>query len=155
MKPLKELIVYLEEIGKNIQKDLIEAQRETAELVCEDAQNLAPKNTGRYAESIHITDTEVHGNKFSTSVVTDATVIAKVNGNEYNLGKLLEEGTEAHLIRPIDAKVLHFQIDGEDIFTTLVHHPGFEPIPHFEPALWLNVDVYWDNIEKVLDKEFK
>ena len=155
MKSIKELNIYLGKIEKNIQNDLIKAQRETAKTVCEDAQNLAPKDTGRYAESIHITDTKVQGNNISTSIVTDATVIAKVNGNEYNLGKLLEEGTEAHLIRPIDARVLHFQIDGEDIFTTLVHHPGFEPIPHFQPALWLNEETYWENIEKALDKEFK
>lgn len=155
MKSLDSLTLYIGRIEKEIIPDLIKAQRETAESICQDAKDLAPKDTGRYAESIHVTDTQVLGNNILTSIVTDATVTAKSNGNEYNLGKLLEEGTDPHLIRPVDANVLHFQIDGEDIFAKLVHHPGFEPLPHFVPALWLNEDVYQENIAKVLDKEFK
>lgn len=155
MKSLDDLTLYIGRIEKEIMPNLIKAQRETAESICQDAKDLAPKDTGRYAESIHVTDTEVLGNNILTSIVTDATVTAKSNGNEYNLGKLLEEGTEPHLIRPVEASVLHFTIDGEDVFTKLVHHPGFEPIPHFGPALWLNEDVYQENIAKVLDKEFK
>ena len=155
MKNLKDLEKVLDKISNSITVDFIEAQRKTAKSICQDAQNLAPKDTGLYADSIYVTDTEVNGNKISTSIVTEATVTAKINGNEYNLGKLLEEGTAPHLIRPVEANVLHFTIDGEDIFTTLVHHPGFEPIPHFGPALWLNQDVYLENLGKMLDKEFK
>lgn len=155
MNDLKDLSTYLGNIEENIESAIIKAQRETAESICQDAKNLAPKDTGRYAESIHVTDTQVLGNNVLTSIVTDATVTAKSNGNEYNLGKLLEEGTNPHEIRPVEANVLHFQIDGEDIFAKLVHHPGFAPLPHFVPALWLNQDVYQENIAKVLDKEFK
>lgn len=155
MKDLEELSKFLNKLEENITQDFIEVQRKTAESICEDAQNLAPKDTGLYANSIYVTDTEVNGNKISTSIVTDATVISKSNKQEYNLGKLLEEGTKPHEIRPVDANVLHFTIDGEDIFTKLVHHPGFDPIPHFKPALWLNQDIYLENISKMLDKEFK
>ena len=155
MKDLSELAKHFENIEKDIQNVIIKAQRETAEMVCEDARMLAPWKTREYEKSIHVTDTEVHGNIISTSIVTEATVTAKKNGNEYNLGKLLEEGTDPHIIEPIDSSVLHFQIDGEDIFAKLVHHPGFAPIPHFRPALWLNEDVYQEKIAKVLDKEFK
>lgn len=155
MKDLEELSKFLNKLEENITQDFIEVQRKTAESICEDAQNLAPKDTGLYANSIYVTDTEVNDNKISTSIVTDATVISKSNGQEYNLGKLLEEGTKPHEIRPVDANVLHFTIDGEDIFTKLVHHPGFDSIPHFKPALWLNQDIYLENISKMLDKEFK
>ena len=155
MNDLKDLANHLGNIEKDIESVIIKAQRETAESICQDAKDLAPKNTGEYAESIHVTETEKNGSTISTSIVTDATVTAKSNGNEYNLGKLLEEGTDPHEIRPVEASVLHFTIDGEDVFAKLVHHPGFEPLPHFLPALWLNEETYWNNIEKVLDKEFK
>ena len=155
MKDLEDISIYLNKIEKNIKEDLIKAQRETAESICKDAKDLAPIGTGMYAESIKVNDTKIEGNQISTSITTDVTVRSKVNGNEYNLGFLLETGTDPHLIRPIDAQALHFQIDGEDIFTKLVHHPGFTSIPHFIPALYNNEERYWNNIEKALDKEFK
>ena len=155
MKDLKDLSSFFEKVEKDITSMTIKAQRETAEMVCEDARMLAPWRTREYEKSIHVTDTEVQGNIVSTSIVTDATVVAKVNGNEYNLGKLLEEGTKPHLIRPIDAKALHFQINGEYIHAKLVHHPGFEPYIHFQSALWLNEDVFNKKMGEMLDKEFK
>lgn len=157
MKPLKELNVYLWKIEKNIQKDLIEAQRKTAESICEDAKDLAPKNTGEYAKSIHVTETEVQGKNISTSIATDVIVANKMDNKEYNLGQLLEEGTGEHSIPNAFNWGVIYGFDSEMYKRTLTldWHPGFSPIPHFQPALWLNVDVYWDNIEKVLDKEFK
>lgn len=36
-------------------------------------------------------------------------------------------GTPAHIIVPTRAKVLRFEINGEVIWTTIVHHPGTKP----------------------------
>lgn len=32
--------------------------------------------------------------------------------------------TRPHMIRPVRARVLHFQVSGRDVFTATVHHPG-------------------------------
>lgn len=34
------------------------------------------------------------------------------------------DGTRPHLIRPRRAKALHFYVDGSEVFTRLVRHPG-------------------------------
>ena len=158
MRDLKELVYNLGKIEKDIDGAIIKAQRETAESICQDARMMAPWKTRQYERSIHVTDTQVIDKKISTSIVTDATVTAKSNGNEYNLGKLLEEGTKPHEIRPVQAEALQFQVGGEDgewVITKLVHHPGFEPYPHFGPALWLNENLFQQKISRLLDKEFK
>lgn len=41
--------------------------------------------------------------------------------------RLVLDGTRPHLIRPRRAKALHFFVDGSEVFTTLVHHPGTRP----------------------------
>ena len=154
MRDFEEITVYLDKINKRIEKELIKAQRNTAKSIQQDAKDLAP-GQGTYANTIEVRDTEKKNGVISTKITTDVTVTSKANGNEYNLGYLLENGTDPHLIRPVDAQALHFQIDGEDIFTKLVHHPGFTSMPHFYPALVNNEDKYCEEIEKVLDKEFK
>ncbi len=42
--------------------------------------------------------------------------------------KFVDEGTEPHIIKPVNAKVLHWEdpLTGEDRFATLVHHPGYK-----------------------------
>lgn len=40
----------------------------------------------------------------------------------------LEYGTKPHVIEPKTAKALHFQSDGEDVFTKKVNHPGTKPL---------------------------
>ena len=154
MKEFDELIVYLERIGKDIESKLIKAQRDTAEMICMDAKDLAP-GTGEYADTIEVRPTEKKNKKISTKISTKYTVMAKKNGNTYNLGYLLENGTDPHIIEPVDAQALHFQIDGEDIFAKKVNHPGFKEYPHFIPALMNNEDAYLNKIAEVLDKEFK
>jgi hypothetical protein len=38
--------------------------------------------------------------------------------------RLVLDGTRPHLIRPRRAKALHFFVDGQEVFTKLVRHPG-------------------------------
>lgn len=42
--------------------------------------------------------------------------------------RFLEYGTQPHVIEPVRAKALRFEIDGEVIFAKLVHHPGTRPL---------------------------
>ncbi|MFB7337760.1 hypothetical protein ACFC00_40115 [Streptomyces adustus] len=46
-------------------------------------------------------------------------------------------GTRPHLIRPRRAKALHFYVDGTEVFTRLVRHPGTRPNNFMARALRL------------------
>ncbi len=154
MKDISELVKDLKRVEKNLEKELIKAQENTAQQITYDAIRYAP-GTGGYASSIHATPTKSDGNKITTSIVTDVmTPVAKSSGKSYNLGFLLENGTKPHIIEPIDAKVLHFEINGEDIFAKIVHHPGFKSRPHFTPALNKNKRLYEIEIAKAIERAF-
>jgi len=44
----------------------------------------------------------------------------------------LESGTKPHIIRPVRGNVLRFEIDGQEIFTTEVRHPGTRANPFLD-----------------------
>lgn len=153
MKDISQLSFKLDKVKKNMIKNLVEAQRETAEEIRKDVKTLAPKKTGKYSNSIKIDDTQIEKNKITTKIYTDSVVISS-KGTHYNLGYLLETGTSPHLIEPVFAKVLHFQINGEDIFAKRVNHPGTVAQPHFKPALNMNKLVYKQKIGEALRRSF-
>lgn len=157
MKTIKDLENKLSNINNNIIKKLEETQRNTAETICEDVKSLAPSQTGAYRESITVKNTENNGNIITTGITTDITVTAKSSGNTYNLGFLLETGTEIHAIPNAFGWGDIFGYDSPQYERTLAKdwHPGFMSIPHFIPALNKNKELYFRNIKEVLDKEFK
>lgn len=156
MEDLKGLALHLKKIDKKILNDLAKAQRETAESICKDAQSLAPGN-GEYKNSIKVTNTEMDGKKITTKIVTDVTVTAKSNGNVYNLGALLENGTMPHAIPNAFGWGDLFGYDSYMYKRTLDPnwHPGFVSMPHFIPALNKNKLVYLQNIVDAMNKELK
>lgn len=144
-----------DKISDKIIKNIIEAQRETAEIVCNDVKELAPKGeTGKYAQSIKVGETNVTRDKITTQIYTEAKVVS-TKGKEYNLGYLLETGTSPHLIEPVFAQALHFVINGEDIFAKLVHHPGTIAQPHFSTGLYMNRLIYKQKLNKAIIDSFK
>ncbi|MBR4486117.1 HK97 gp10 family phage protein [bacterium] len=149
MKNIESLSVDISKYGERVIDNLIKAQSDTAYVIQQEAKYLAPVNTGKYRDSIQLGETTYDGNNIKTQVYTEASVISS-NGNTYNLGQLLEEGTSPHIIEPVNAKVLHFQIMGEDIFIKRVYHPGTISQPHFIPALQKNVALYKSNIRKAM-----
>lgn len=54
------------------------------------------------------------------------------SGKEYAV--YMEYGTRSHPITPRDADVLHFWVDGKEVFADYVNHPGTEPNPFMQPA---------------------
>ena len=138
MKDISKLSQDISKWTGKIDLKVIQAVEDTAKDVYIDIMQLAPENTGKYKESIYIDSTKLEKNKVSVSIKTDMVVSTKSTGKQYNLGRLLEEGTVPHLIRPVEASTLHFYIDGEEVFTKLVHHPGTIEQPHFIPALMKN-----------------
>lgn len=158
MRSIKQISKYLDKISDNIVNELIEVQRKTADSICRDAKNFAPGS--EYKESIKVKDTIVNRGHITTEITTDAVVTAKSNGNVYNLGYLLENGTLEHAIPNAWGKGYFYgYVDryGYRHKGTLDKdwHPGFGPLPHFIPALLLNKESYNRAIQKVLDKEFK
>ena len=153
MKNINKLSKDLKKFDNKLIKELIEAQQETAKVICDDVKELAPKKTGKYVESIKVGQTEVNGMQIETPVYTDAVVISS-KGIKYNLGYLLETGTSPHIIEPVFAKVLHFQINGEDIFAKRVHHPGTVARPYFATALNDNKYLYKIKIRDAIRRSF-
>lgn len=47
----------------------------------------------------------------------------------------VEQGTRPHPIVARGARVLHFVVDGKDVFTPQVRHPGSKPYPFLGPAV--------------------
>lgn len=152
MKDIDSLETDITKIFGNITNKLVEVQREAAINIMNDAKQLAPVGeTGEYRESIKVSDTIITENSIETKIYTDATV-SSLDGIKYNLGYLLENGTEPHTIVPKNASVLAFDINGETIFSKNVHHPGTNPQPHFIPALEKNKFNYKKNIVKAMLK---
>lgn len=48
-------------------------------------------------------------------------------GTTNEIFKFVDEGTKAHIIRPVRAKMLHWVDGGQDFFAKEVHHPGTKP----------------------------
>ena len=123
---------------------LVEVQREAANNIMNDAKLLAPGN-GPYRDSIKVSETQVTENSIETDITTNVTV-SSLDGVKYNLGYLLENGTDPHEIVPKNSDVLVFEKDGRTIFTKHVNHPGTKPQPHFIPALEKNKFKYKKDI---------
>lgn len=88
---------------------------ETGAAIQETAVLNAPRRTGVYQRSI-----EYDGN---------VTVTANAD-----YSACIEYGTQAHEIRPVTAKALHFQVNGEDVFAKKVMHPQTQPNPVMRKA---------------------
>lgn len=154
MKSISYIVKDLEKIEKDVVVNLIKAQKECAYDIGLDVRKLAPKDTGRYADSIKVSKTENEGNHIITKIYTDAQVISS-KGTPYNLGYLLETGTSPHIIEPVNAKFLHFLINGKDVYAKRVQHPGTVAMPHFQPSLEANKNNYNNKIRDALRRSFQ
>lgn len=74
-----------------------------------EAKEAAPVKSGYYRNNINFDG--------KTKVIANADYSAD-----------LEYGTKAHTIKPKNAKVLHFQKDGQEVFAKVVKHPGTKPL---------------------------
>lgn len=97
MKDISQLSDCLTEMGNVLQKHLIEAQSKAADIMLDDVLQNANYDTGTYKNSIYRTETEFVGNDIQTFIGSDMQVVTK-DGKSYNLGALLEHGTDPHAI---------------------------------------------------------
>jgi hypothetical protein len=96
---------------------------EDATLVKREAQRLVGKDTHALEHSI-VTRVTVEGQR----------VVAYV-GSEKPYALFHHEGTRAHPIEPVKAKVLRFTVGGAVVFAARVQHPGTRRNPYLVDAL--------------------
>lgn len=89
------------------------------EAIAQQAKVEAPVRTGRLRDSIRVSPIRWVG-LFKAEGKVEATVPYAV---------FVHEGTRPHVIRARNAKALHFQMHGRDVFCKSVHHPGTKPNP--------------------------
>ena len=103
----------------------------------EEAKKSAPVDSGYYRNNI--------GFDGRNKVIANASYSADI-----------EYGTKPHVIQPKTASALHFQSDGEDVFTKKVNHPGTKPNPVMRNAahkVQKQVGgMFYDNFRKDLKK---
>lgn len=155
MKDISFLSKDFEKAMVKLKKEIVVAQKNTAEKILQDTKQLAPGN-GMYRETIHITPVKKDNQNLEIGIVSNLTVTAKSNGNTYNLGFLLENGTGMHAIPNAFGWGDIFGYDSAMYKRTLRPdwHPGFEAIPHFTPALNKNKKLYKEEIAKAIERAF-
>ena len=80
-------------------------------------QQEAPVRTGRLRRSIQ--STLKRGKDFVEAFI----------GPTVSYAVFVERGTKPHIIRPVYARYLRFEVAGRIVFAREVHHPGTRPNP--------------------------
>jgi HK97 gp10 family phage protein len=105
-----------EKLSKGLRQKLIE---KLADIAYTTAFWGAPWRTGKLAGSIvkEVAEGEASINALASYAV------------------YVEKGTAPHEIRPVNASVLAFEVEGGMVFTRLVRHPGTKPNPFMQRAV--------------------
>ena len=146
MKMIATLSTDLQKFSEKLERNLLKAQRDTAERIWEHLVENSNMDTGAYIASIQIGDTKKDGDTISTFIGSDLQVTSKA-GNSYNLGQLLETGTMPHAIPNAFGFGENFGIDPN-------FHPGMKAYNNYKNALNANTETYKSNIAKAI-KESK
>lgn len=117
LEKLTENVTFTDSEINDLVKEILEALgKRLQELI----EKRSPRDTGKYASEWSVGD--VQENTITVS-------------NPDNLKFTLLEFTGRRKSRIKGKPLLHFLINGIDIFVTFVDHPGFQPEPHVRPAL--------------------
>lgn len=162
MKSIAQISGDLDKFTKNLEENLIKAQRDTAEKMKEDAKRYSPRPDGEYADSIKVSETEVEGQTIKTSVYTDMK-----SADGYFIGRMIENGTGIYALEPHIGKTKTFFISdyrywyvptekvkrpiGQKITINGVSYyvaKAQRPTPHFGPALNENILTYRENLKE-------
>ena len=168
MKNILSLSVDLSNYSDKAIEKLIKAQKETGNIILEDVKNLAPSRSGKYADSIKVSETKLENDHIKTKIYTDL-----LSEDGYYIGRMIENGTGIYALEPHIGKTKTF-IDSQYQYwyvpaTSVDRQIGKKIIingkefyiarpqvakPHFLPALQKNESVHKSNILKAL-KEAK
>jgi hypothetical protein len=134
MKKLRMMSYDISRKLSNIPKSIEQAVDTTANEILEEVVANANYKNGDFVASIYKEPTTNNGEKVASFIGSNLTVSSS-SGNVYNLGYLLENGTRAHEIYPVNKNYLAFQVNGEWVFTKHVSHPGTQPYLFYYNAL--------------------
>lgn len=151
MKDISKLSIDIKNLNTGITKQLVKAQKEAAHKIWEDIIRQAPMKTGNYISSITIGETIIKDGIIKTFIGSDLNVDTK-DGKKYNLGSLLENGTDPHSIPNAFGWGEIYGYDSEQYKRTLskTWHPGTTAQPHYLPSLQKNKKYYNDLISKAI-----
>ena len=165
LKDINKIDVEIPKLLANLlKKNLVNAQRVTANKIKEDAIGLLPFKNGEYIDSIHVEDTEINGDVISTKIVSDL-----FSEDGYAIGRMIENGTGIYALEDHIGHTKTFKDSGYHYWyvpATSVKRPIGEKItingkefyigkpqvakPHFIPALEMNKNIYKQNIGKAI-----
>lgn len=146
MKDISSLSLDLKRFSDELFDNLVIAQSNMADKVVDTLKTNINKDTGTLAESIYRSDTSVDNGVIKTFVGSDLVV----GSGRYNLGYLLEHGTNPHIIEPKDKSVLRFMIGDKEIFAKMVFHSGMVAYNNYFNALNDNKSYYRREIRKAI-----
>ena len=166
MKKLASLSKDLFVFSDRMINRLIEAQRNTAQKICNDVKSLAPVNTGEYISSIKVSDTRVNNGVIRTSIYTDLT---SEMDPSIVIGRMIEHGTGIYALEPhightktfIQSGYRYWYVPATSVkraIGQLINIKGTEfyiakpqrARPHFLPALQSNKAYYKAQIRKAV-----
>lgn len=169
MKKIGELGKDLSIFQKKLQKNLIRAQEETAEQMKKDVIEKLGFSSGRYVNSIQKGKTECKEDCIRTEVYTDLLSNKDQEGNQYLVGRMIENGTGIYKIEPRIAHTPTYDKSGGQYWFVPADQPdrpigktilidGVEfyiakaqkPKPHWKPVLEEDIELYKENIRKAI-----
>ena len=102
-------------VAKRLEKAVQRVLEKAADYAEEEMRRRAPVRTGKLRRSIR--------KKVNLQALT-----AEV-GPTVEYAVYVEYGTRPHIIRPVRAQALRFEVAGRVVFAKLVRHPGTKPRP--------------------------
>lgn len=155
MKDIRQISIDLDKFSKNVINNLVNAQQESARKIWSDVVSTAPMKTGNFISSIEVSDTSVNNGEIKTIIGSRMQVVSN-EGKAYNLGFLLETGTNPHSIPNAFNWGEIYGYDSEEYKQTLKGdwHPGTKPLNFYHNALEKNKTDYYKSISKAI-KEAK
>lgn len=165
MKKLAQLSKDLTIFSDKVIERLVQAQRDTANKICNDTKSLAP-GTGEYMNSIKVSETKIENGVIKTAIFTDLT---SNDDPSIVIGRMIERGTGIYALEPHIGHTKTFIESGYRYWfvpATSVNHPIGKSIiidgkefyiakpqparPHFLPSLQSNKAYYKAQIRKAV-----
>ena len=157
MKDFKELSKDLQKLKEKVLINIKEAHEQTARQMYEDVISNAPVQMGTYKESITL-ETKDTGTSFVSTVSSSLTVGPAIStGGIYNLGFLLETGTDPHAIPNAFNWGFIYGYNSDMYKRTLDPnwHPGTIAQPHYQPALLKAKEIQKEAVKKAIKEAMR
>lgn len=141
-KGLQSIIVTLDRMPRDLSKFKQNTLKDFQKLLLSNIKkSKTPRNTGEYL-----------GSWKNGSIKNNIAIVETPMGLLFVILEL--QGRKPGRISKKTAKVLHFQVNGQDVFVAFVDHPGFKEIPHVRPAMKKTLQKAHDIIFGNLGKTF-